>query len=102
MKGTGSETEVTWEDQLNINRFSNLNNRSHELEDEIKAAKVRIAASISCCFLDGFFPDLEGRLGSRDSLISRVQYLLQSLWFIMDKSNGYPAIAKLIMGQLIQ
>ncbi|KAK1264233.1 putative prefoldin subunit 4 [Acorus gramineus] len=35
----GSETEVTWEDQQNINRFGRLNNRFHELEDEIKIAK---------------------------------------------------------------
>ncbi|PKI44807.1 hypothetical protein CRG98_034755 [Punica granatum] len=41
VKGGGSETEVTWEDQQNINRFSKLNNRFHELEDEIKAAKER-------------------------------------------------------------
>ncbi|OWM82047.1 hypothetical protein CDL15_Pgr001621 [Punica granatum] len=40
VKGGGSETEVTWEDQQNINRFSKLNNRFHELEDEIKAAKT--------------------------------------------------------------
>ncbi|KAK1313958.1 putative prefoldin subunit 4 [Acorus calamus] len=37
--GGGSETEVTWEDQQNINRFGRLNNRFHELEDEIKIAK---------------------------------------------------------------
>ncbi|XP_078437365.1 ABI3-interacting protein 3 isoform X1 [Wolffia australiana] len=36
---SGSDTEVTWEDQLNINKFSRLNNRFHELEDEIKIAK---------------------------------------------------------------
>ncbi|KAF8017840.1 hypothetical protein BT93_H2902 [Corymbia citriodora subsp. variegata] len=35
----GSETEVTWEDQQNINKFSKLNNRFHELEDEIRIAK---------------------------------------------------------------
>ncbi|KAL8265606.1 hypothetical protein R6Q59_002950 [Mikania micrantha] len=35
----GSETEVTWEDQQNINKFGRLNNRYHELEDEIKIAK---------------------------------------------------------------
>lgn len=39
-KGGGSETEVTWEDQQNINKFGRLNNRFHELEDEIKVAKV--------------------------------------------------------------
>lgn len=38
--GSGSETEVTWEDQQNINKFGRLNNRYHELEDEIKIAKV--------------------------------------------------------------
>lgn len=32
--------EVTWEDQQNINKFGRLNNRLHELNDEIKAAKV--------------------------------------------------------------
>ncbi|XP_035542776.1 probable prefoldin subunit 4 [Juglans regia] len=35
----GSDTEVTWEDQQNINKFGRLNNRFHELEDEIKIAK---------------------------------------------------------------
>lgn len=39
-QGSGSEMEVTWEDQLNINKFSRLNNRFHELQDEIKIAKV--------------------------------------------------------------
>ncbi|CAL0321018.1 unnamed protein product [Lupinus luteus] len=38
-QGGGSETEVTWEDQQNINNFGRLNNRLHELEDEIKFAK---------------------------------------------------------------
>ncbi|KAJ6838410.1 putative prefoldin subunit 4 [Iris pallida] len=38
-EGSGSETEVTWEDQQNINKFGRLNNRFHELEDAIKAAK---------------------------------------------------------------
>ncbi|KAJ6795119.1 putative prefoldin subunit 4 [Iris pallida] len=38
-QGSGSETEVTWEDQQNINKFGRLNNRFHELEDAIKAAK---------------------------------------------------------------
>ncbi|XP_068651207.1 probable prefoldin subunit 4 [Aristolochia californica] len=38
-QGGGSETEVTWEDQQNINKFGRLNNRFHELEDEIKVAK---------------------------------------------------------------
>lgn len=37
---SGSEVEVTWEDQQNINKFGRLNNRLHELNDEIKAAKV--------------------------------------------------------------
>ncbi|KAL8130531.1 hypothetical protein V2J09_019686 [Rumex salicifolius] len=41
-QGTGSETtEVTWEDQQNINKFNRLNNRFHELEDEIKVAKEK-------------------------------------------------------------
>ncbi|KAJ4956956.1 hypothetical protein NE237_013739 [Protea cynaroides] len=38
-QGGGSETEVTWEDQQNINKFGRLNNRFHELEDEIRIAK---------------------------------------------------------------
>lgn len=38
-QGAGSETQVTWEDQQNINKFSKLNNRFHELEDEIKFEK---------------------------------------------------------------
>ncbi|XP_020587173.1 probable prefoldin subunit 4 isoform X3 [Phalaenopsis equestris] len=38
-QGSGSEVEVTWEDQLNINKFGRLNNRFHELEDDIKIAK---------------------------------------------------------------
>ncbi|KAL6989473.1 Prefoldin subunit 4 [Sarracenia purpurea var. burkii] len=38
-QGGGSETEVTWEDQQNINKFGRLNNRLHELEDEIKISK---------------------------------------------------------------
>ncbi|XP_062178276.1 probable prefoldin subunit 4 [Alnus glutinosa] len=38
-QGGGSETEVTWEDQQNINKFGRLNNRFHELEEEIKIAK---------------------------------------------------------------
>lgn len=38
-QGDGVETEVTWEDQQNINLFGRLNNKFHELEDEIKATK---------------------------------------------------------------
>ncbi|KAG6502683.1 probable prefoldin subunit 4 [Zingiber officinale] len=38
-QGEGSETQVTWEDQQNINKFGRLNNRYHELEEEIKVAK---------------------------------------------------------------
>ncbi|KAG0451744.1 hypothetical protein HPP92_026012 [Vanilla planifolia] len=38
-QGPGTETLVTWEDQQLINKFSRLNNRFHELEDEIKIAK---------------------------------------------------------------
>jgi prefoldin subunit 4 len=37
---SGSEMEVTWEDQQNINIFSRLNNRVHDLDDDIKSAKV--------------------------------------------------------------
>ncbi|CAO2837092.1 unnamed protein product [Amaranthus hypochondriacus] len=40
-QGSGSETQVTWEDQQNINKFSKLNNRFHELEDEIKFTKEK-------------------------------------------------------------
>ncbi|KAL7157808.1 hypothetical protein ABFS83_02G101700 [Erythranthe nasuta] len=36
---SASETEVTWEDQQNINKFGRLNNRLHDLDDEIKTAK---------------------------------------------------------------
>ncbi|KAK6120785.1 hypothetical protein DH2020_045472 [Rehmannia glutinosa] len=36
---SGSEVEVTWEDQQNINKFGRLNNRLHDLDDEIKIAK---------------------------------------------------------------
>ncbi|KAJ6877110.1 prefoldin subunit 4 [Populus alba x Populus x berolinensis] len=38
-QGGGSDKEMTWEDQQNINKFGRLNNRLHELEDEIKIAK---------------------------------------------------------------
>ncbi|RDX65088.1 putative prefoldin subunit 4, partial [Mucuna pruriens] len=36
--GGGSCTEVTWEDQQNINKFGRLNNRLHELHHHIKVA----------------------------------------------------------------
>jgi prefoldin subunit 4 len=42
-QGDGVETEVTWEDQQNINLFGRLNNKFHELEDEIKATKVQFS-----------------------------------------------------------
>nr|POF07484.1 putative prefoldin subunit 4 [Quercus suber] len=52
--GGGSETEVTWEDQQNINKFGRLNNRFHELEVEIKVAKVEnIGATFSLEFGNG-------------------------------------------------
>ncbi|KAL2642960.1 hypothetical protein R1flu_010547 [Riccia fluitans] len=38
-QGDGQETQVTWDDQQNINKFGRLNNKFHELEDEIKAKK---------------------------------------------------------------
>ncbi|TVU46068.1 hypothetical protein EJB05_05586, partial [Eragrostis curvula] len=38
-QGDGTEAQVTWEDQQNINRFGRLNNRLHELDEEIKLAK---------------------------------------------------------------
>lgn len=31
---------VTWEDQQNINKFGRLNNKFHELEEEIKISRV--------------------------------------------------------------
>ncbi|XP_074292681.1 putative prefoldin subunit 4 [Silene latifolia] len=40
-QGSGSETHVTWDDQQNINKFSNLNNRFQELQDEIKFTKEK-------------------------------------------------------------
>ncbi len=42
-QGDGVETEVTWEDQQNINLFGRLNNKFHDLEEEIKAKKVHIS-----------------------------------------------------------
>ncbi|RYR47050.1 hypothetical protein Ahy_A07g032959 [Arachis hypogaea] len=42
--GRGSDTEVTWEDEQNINKFGRLNNRFHELEDEIKITKIVVVA----------------------------------------------------------
>ncbi|GAA0184408.1 hypothetical protein LIER_31696 [Lithospermum erythrorhizon] len=36
---SGADTQVTWEDQQNINKFGRLNNRFHDLDEEIKAAK---------------------------------------------------------------
>lgn len=50
-KGGGSETEVTWEDQQNINKFGRLNNRFHELEVEIKVAKVLLWYGFCFIFL---------------------------------------------------
>lgn len=47
LQGDGTEAQVTWEDQQNINRFGRLNNRLHELHDEIKLAKV-----LKCRLLD--------------------------------------------------
>ncbi|CDY66241.1 BnaCnng50130D [Brassica napus] len=44
---SGSEMQVTWEDQQNINTFSRLNNRFHELEDDIKLAKLFITDHLS-------------------------------------------------------
>jgi len=46
-QGDGTEAQVTWEDQQNINRFGRLNNRLHELQDEIKLAKVDFVPSFS-------------------------------------------------------
>ena len=48
-QGEGVETEVTWEDQQNINLFGHLNNKFHELEDEIKAKKVaHVIETLKC------------------------------------------------------
>eukprot|EP00897_Mesotaenium_endlicherianum_P006425 jgi/Mesen1/5810/ME000293S04956 len=35
----GPDVQVTWQDQQNINTFGRLNNRIHEIADEIKAKK---------------------------------------------------------------
>jgi hypothetical protein len=43
---------VTWEDQQNINRFGRLNNRLHELADEIRLAKVSLSVPPPFCFSD--------------------------------------------------
>ena len=50
MQGDGEDAEVTWEDQQNINTFGRLNNRLHDLDDEIKTKKVLSVyiASASC------------------------------------------------------
>lgn len=47
---------MTWEDQQNINKFGRLNNRFHELEDEIKVAKVQSVGSFICnrCWTSSF------------------------------------------------
>ncbi|KAJ1385125.1 Prefoldin beta-like [Sesbania bispinosa] len=37
--GPDTEVTLTWEDQQNINTFGRLNNRLHELDDDIKIAK---------------------------------------------------------------
>jgi prefoldin subunit 4 len=41
---------VTWEDQQNINKFGRLNNRFHELEEEIKLAKVNLDSNLADIF----------------------------------------------------
>lgn len=54
LQGDGVETEVTWEDQQHINLFGRLNNKFHELEDEIKATKVSmkyLRNPNTCCYL---------------------------------------------------
>ncbi|KMZ61741.1 putative Prefoldin subunit [Zostera marina] len=38
-QGGGSDMVVTWEDQQNINKFGRLNNKFHELEEEIKISR---------------------------------------------------------------
>lgn len=53
--GSASETEVTWEDQQNINKFGRLNNRLHELEDEIKIAKVFLIFRVFYIFVFCFW-----------------------------------------------
>lgn len=37
--GDGRDATVTWQDQQNINAFGRLNNRLHELDDEIQLKK---------------------------------------------------------------
>ncbi|XP_016196568.1 probable prefoldin subunit 4 [Arachis ipaensis] len=44
-QGGGSDMEVTWEDEQNINKFRTLNNCFHELEDDIKIANLTIIFS---------------------------------------------------------
>lgn len=43
--GEGKDATVTWQDQQNINTFGRLNNRLHELDDEIKL-KREVAANL--------------------------------------------------------
>lgn len=57
LQGDGTEAQVTWDDQQNINRFGRLNNRLHELADEIRLAKVSfplgaplLFLGCSCCY----------------------------------------------------
>ena len=54
-QGEGKETEVTWEDQQNINTFGRLNNKLHDLEDDIKLKKVNYFP----CFLVSLFSVVE-------------------------------------------
>lgn len=72
LQGDGVETEVTWEDQQHINLFGRLNNKFHELEDEIKATKVSmnyLQNPNTCCYLsaacDSFLVQKEYNHGPR-------------------------------------
>lgn len=54
------ESEVTWEDQQNINTFGRLNSKFHELEDEIKIRKVGLRS----CVLRNGHPSLTSQAHS--------------------------------------
>jgi prefoldin subunit 4 len=48
------DADVTWEDQDNINSFGRLNQRLHEIRDEVKAKRVRSHLSCQCSALKIF------------------------------------------------
>lgn len=53
-----TNVQVEWEDQKNINTFNKLNNRSHELEVEVRSLVVR-----ECDFQRAEFCILSTRTG---------------------------------------